>query len=224
MSKIQNTGLTEDLTVLEDSAPTPPDDRVGRYTAPQVAEKLGIDSSTVRKCRMPWLLQAFPESRIKGRNAKFTAFALHLFEDYQDRVILERSMEPEDWVEAIRDQFPAVVEAVVVEEPEFQPQPRQRFNHAAHTLEQYALTLTNVSDNLDTRLAQVHAEGVNTLDRITAIAAQLSTAEGDRAEQTLEVRLKEAYNQELTIQIALDAARAQARQHYQAAKPEAQGY
>lgn len=222
MNTLKNAALDEDLVVLEDSAPTPPDDRVGRYTAPQVAEKLGIDSSTVRKCRMPFLLQAFPESRIKGKNGKFTALALWLFENYQDQVILERTLEPEDWVEAVQDRFPAVVEAVVVEEPEFQPQPRQRFNHAAHTLEHYALALTNTSDNLDTRLAQAQVEGANTLDRIQAIAAQLRTAEGDRQDQTLELQLKNAYNQELTRQLALEAARVQARQDFQAAKPEAQ--
>jgi hypothetical protein len=218
-------GFTEDY---QGPAKDSPDDRLGRYTAPQVAEELSVDSSTVRKCRLPWLLKAFPESRIKAENGKFTCLALTLFKDYQNRVILDQALVPEEWVEAVQATYSKAVEPEVLprmDEPvEFEAEDFRPLGGALATLSAYGQTLTRQGDNSDLTMVTLRQASAQTLDTLRAISGTGSRAQADAETQGLEVDLLQAYNQELERLTAIQAAKIKARQDFDAAvKPEAQG-
>lgn len=207
--------MTKPIPTDASSAPRDlPDDRIGRYTAPQIAETLGVDSSTVRKCRWPWLVKAVAERRLKASNGKFTALALALFADYQARVVSDRAFEPDEWVEVTRDAYPAPaepVEAEVVDDYVAPAATGPQFTNVADYLESHALDLTRQSDAYDTRLARLQATGEGYLERLTQVNLQLSLANADKSTQELEAALSDAYNGELERLAAVEAAKVKAR-------------
>ena len=96
----------EDSSLILDTSSDERVGRVGRYSAPDIAKMLNVDSSTIRKCRFPWLLKAVDENRLRATNGRYTDLARQLFLDFHDRVVLDAICVPEEWVEDIKETYP----------------------------------------------------------------------------------------------------------------------
>lgn len=71
------------------------------YTAKEIASLVGVSDAAIRNRWYPWLCKACPERLLKTREG-FTEKAFSLFQDYRDRVSVQRSLSQAEWVEDVQ--------------------------------------------------------------------------------------------------------------------------
>lgn len=118
---------------------------IGIHKAKDLAEELGISSSTLTSRWLPWLYKAVDPGLIKA-NGRYTDLAKELFEDFKARVKREENpMDSWAWVAEVKEAYAPIEEAVPVEAEVVVPPP----NDVDTALVPYEETMTTFDDILN---------------------------------------------------------------------------
>lgn len=164
------------------------DDREGIFTAKDLADGLGIASSTLRTRWYAWLVRAVGESRLKI-DGRFTELARELFISYKAQVVMD-GVEAEAWAKAQADIYRPVSPVEVVQEPPAHPFGAiQRVERQA-IASQAGLELERRSEALDRQaelLAAAKAALQNDIQGITANVLDMADLDAEAQAQAQEL-------------------------------------